>query len=230
MTASPLPDLTGYCLAFDLDGTLVETAPDIIGTLNAILSEYEVTPFPYEAARRLVGQGARSLIRRGFAAAGVPLDEAAELPMVGRFLDLYRARIDQESHVFEGLEAVLDQFITAGATLTVCTNKPTDLSVLLLTKLGLIDRFGSVRGADSVEHKKPDARHLLACVEDVGLSLDKTILIGDSETDYQTAQNAGVPCVLVSFGYCDTPVADLKPEALIDHFRDLPTAIAALIR
>ncbi|ADU13183.1 HAD-IA family hydrolase [Asticcacaulis excentricus] len=225
-----LPDLSGFGIAFDLDGTLVETAPDIIGTLNTILAEYDVPPFPYEAARSLVGRGARSLIQRGFAAANVPLSEEAELPMVGRFLDLYRERIDQESHAFAGLEGALDQLRAAGARLAVCTNKPTALSELLLTKLGLIERFGSVRGADSVPLKKPDRGHLKACAVDLGLPLDKMLLIGDSETDYLTAQNAGVPCVLVSFGYCDTPMEAMSPAALIDHFDELPTAIASILR
>ncbi|ESQ78277.1 HAD-IA family hydrolase [Asticcacaulis sp. YBE204] len=225
-----LPDLTGYCLAFDLDGTLVETAPDIIGTLNEILADYKVPEFAYSDARKLVGRGARSLIQRGFAAANVPLDTAAEDPMVARFLDIYRHRIDRESTAFERLEDTLDALSAAGATLTVCTNKPTDLSVLLLTKLGLIGRFGSVRGADSVPDKKPHAGHLQACIDDVGLTMAKTILIGDSETDYLTAQNAGVPCVLVSFGYCDTPLEEMSPAALIHHFDELPTAIAGIVK
>lgn len=225
-----LPDLSGYGIAFDLDGTLVETAPDIIGTLNTILGEYDVAPFPYDAARKLVGRGARALIRNGFAAANVALSEADEPGMVTKFIDIYRARIDLESRPFPGLEAALDALSAAGATLAVCTNKPTELSVLLLTRLGLIDRFDSVRGADSVALKKPDPGHLRACADDLGLPVEKMLLIGDSETDYLTAQNAQVPCVLVSFGYCDTPLEAMSPAALIDHFDQLPTAIARIVQ
>jgi phosphoglycolate phosphatase len=227
--ASTLPDLNGWCLAFDLDGTLVETAPDIIGTLNTILGDYNVPAFPFEAARKLVGRGALSLIERGFMAASVPLNAAEAPEMVSRFLSLYRERIADESHVFEGLVTSLDALILAGAKLCVCTNKPTDLSILLLQKLQMLDRFGSVRGADSVPFKKPDPAHLWACVDDLNLSRSKTILIGDSETDYLTAKAANVPCVLVSFGYCDTALSDMSPEALIDNYSELNWAIAKIV-
>ncbi|MDC7674544.1 phosphoglycolate phosphatase [Asticcacaulis machinosus] len=225
-----LPDLRDYCLAFDLDGTLVDTAPDIIGTLNDILKEHGAEPFPTTAARALVGKGARSLIQRGFAAAGLSLTPEQEDAMVPHFLALYRERIDHESQPFEGVFEALDVLRTAGAHLAVCTNKPYDLSVLLLTRMGMIEHFKTVVGADSVTNKKPAPEHLKACTDFMGLDLSQSMLIGDSETDFLTARNAGVPSILVSFGYNDTPVADLKPDRLIHHFRELPDAVAACLK
>ncbi|WP_140984856.1 phosphoglycolate phosphatase [Asticcacaulis tiandongensis] len=230
MSASPLPDLSGYCLAFDLDGTLVDTAPDIIGTLNDLLADHGAAPFPVEAARRFVGRGARSLIERGFRAASLDIGPEAEDALLPVFLSRYAERIDHESHPFDGVYDTLDLLLSAGAKLAVCTNKPYDLSVLLLTRLNMIDRFGVVVGADSVELKKPDPAHLKACTDHFGLPLSQSILIGDSETDFRTARNADVPSVLVSFGYNEAPVADLDPDALIHHFNELPTALIDLVQ
>ncbi|OYW78968.1 MAG: hypothetical protein B7Z26_08850 [Asticcacaulis sp. 32-58-5] len=143
---------------------------------------------------------------------------------------LYRERIDHESQPFEGVFEALDALRAAGAHLAVCTNKPYDLSVLLLTRLGMIDYFKIVVGADSVANKKPDPEHLKACTDFMGLDLKRAMLIGDSETDFRTARNAGVPSILVSFGYNDTPVADLKPDRLIHHFHELPDAVASCLK
>ncbi|MFT4090646.1 MAG: phosphoglycolate phosphatase [Asticcacaulis sp.] len=230
MSASPLPDLSGHCLAFDLDGTLVDTAPDIIGTLNDLLADHGAAPFPVEAARRFVGRGARSLIERGFKAANLDIGTEAEAALLPVFLSRYAERIDHESHPFDGVYETLDLLSAKGAKLAVCTNKPYDLSVLLLTRLNMIDYFGIVVGADSVTNKKPDPEHLKACTDFYGLPLTQSVLIGDSETDFLTARNAGVPSVLFSFGYNEAPVADLKPDALLHHFNELPTALAKLIK
>lgn len=229
MSDTSLPDLNGYCLAFDLDGTLVDTAPDIIGTLNDLLADHGAAPFPLEAARRFVGRGARVLIERAFRAAEIDIGPEAETALLPVFLSRYAERIDRESHPFEGVADMLDTLSAKGAKLAVCTNKPYDLSVLLLTRLNLISRFGVIAGADSVKNKKPDPEHLRACTDHFGLPLSRSVLIGDSETDFRTARNAGVPSVLVSFGYNEAPVADLGPDALIHHFRELPAALRAVL-
>ncbi len=218
-------DLTGYILAFDLDGTLVDTAPDIIGALNGVLKEQGVTPFHLDEARPMIGRGAMELLRRAFALAGQPLAPDREKPLLDRLLELYEAHIDDLSRPFDGMTAALDLLETAGAKFAVCTNKPTYLSVLLLKKLGLSDRFGTIRGADSVPAKKPDAGHLIACIDDMGGDLTKTIMIGDSETDFMTAVNAKVPSIIFTFGYSDRPVTELAADALLDHYRYLPEAV-----
>ncbi len=223
-------DLRGYILAFDLDGTLVDTAPDIIGALNVVLHEEGITPYHVDDARPLIGRGAMELMRRGFALAGHPLAPEQEKPLLERMLKNYEEHIDVYSRPFEGMTEALDLLEAAGARFAVCTNKHTYLAVELLKKLGLHDRFGSVRGADSGPPKKPDAAHLRACVEDMGGDMGRCIMIGDSETDLLTARNAGVPAILFSFGYSEQPVAELTPDALLDHYKDLPPAVAQLLK
>ncbi len=218
-------DLNGYILAFDLDGTLVDTAPDIIGALNLVLREEGVKPYHLDEARPLIGRGAMELLRRGFSLAGYPLSPEQEKPLLDRLLKHYEAHIDDFSRPFQGLIPALDAVGAMGARFAVCTNKHTYLSIELLKKLGLFDRFPSIRGADSVPAKKPDAGHLQACVDDMGGDIKKTIMIGDSETDFLTAKNAGVPCILVSFGYSERPIQELDCDVLIDHYDQFIAAV-----
>ena len=155
---APLP-LAGATIVFDLDGTLVDTAPDLIGVLNALLAEEGLPPLPLIEARPMIGRGARALITRGFAAAGAPLAEDAMAGLFDRFIARYRARIADESLPFPGAVAALDLLRNAGATLAICTNKPTDLSVALLAALGIEGRFAAVIGPDAAPAAKPDPRH-----------------------------------------------------------------------
>lgn len=223
-------DLNGYIIAFDLDGTLVDTAPDIIGALNLVLREEGIKPYHLDAARPLIGRGALELLRRGFALAGHPLAPEQEKPLLDRLLTHYEAHIDAFSKPFDGVAAAMDALAAAGAKLAICTNKPTYLSVELIKRLGWTDRFGSNRGSDSVPDKKPDAGHLQACVDDIGGDIRKTILVGDSETDFLTARNAGVPSILVSFGYSERPIQELDCDVLIDHYDALIDAIKTVIK
>jgi len=223
-------DLSGVILAFDLDGTLVDSAPDIIAALNRVLKEQGVKPYHLDAARPLIGRGAMELMRRAFSLASAPLAPEQEQPLLRRMLDLYEQDIATLSQPYEGLHAALDDLEAAGARFCVCTNKHTYLAVELLKKLHLFDRFGSVRGADSVPAKKPAAGHLRACIDDMGGDITRSIMIGDSETDYLTARNATVPSVLFTFGYTERPLTELSPDALLDHYRDLPATIGRLIK
>jgi phosphoglycolate phosphatase len=220
--------LNGVTLAFDLDGTLVDTAPDIIGALNQILIEDAITPFALEQARPLIGRGAMALLRRAFDLAGHALDDEQTARMLKRFLDVYAARIDDLSRPYEGLDAALDALQGYGARFCVCTNKPHYLSVALLDRLGLSPRFGAVFGADAVNNKKPDAGHLWACVDAMQADRTKTVMIGDSETDFMTGRNAGVPVILFTHGYSDASLAPLRPEALLDHYDQLVAAVLEL--
>ena len=160
--------LAGATIAFDLDGTLVDTAPDLIGALNHLLREESLPALPLESARLLVGRGARALIERGFAVAGAHLDPAAMPSLFERFITIYRGRIADESRPFEGVEAALDSLAGAGAALCVCTNKRTDLSLALLDALGMTRRFAAVVGADSAPAAKPDPRHIFAAIAAAG--------------------------------------------------------------
>ena len=207
--------LAGTTIAFDLDGTLVDTAPDLIGTLNTLLDQEGLTPFPLADARPFIGRGARWMIERGFEAAGAPLPPD-RIPA-------------HESRPFPGCEAALDALKAQGAKLVVCTNKRTDLSVTLLKALGMARRFEAIIGADATPAIKPDARHLQAAVDAVGGDITRTIMVGDAATDAGAARNAGAHLILVSFGYTEIPVEDLGADILIDHFDQLPAACARLL-
>jgi phosphoglycolate phosphatase len=221
--------LHGVTIAFDLDGTLVDTAPDLIGALNIVLSECSLPALPLEAARALVGGGALALIERGFAVAGRPLDPDHKSKLLARFIDIYRDRIADESRPFKGLDAALDSLQGDGATLCVCTNKPTGLSNLLLRALHLSERFAAVVGADAAPERKPHPSHFIAAVEQAGGDPARAIMVGDSETDVLTARAAGAPVIVVPFGYTTIAPEALGADILIQHFSELPAAVAALL-
>lgn len=212
-------------LVFDLDGTLADTARDLIGTLNALLAREGLAAVPPEAARSLVGAGARALIERGFALRQAPLPEVRIEPLVKDFLAHYEAHIADETRLFPGAEAALARFCDAGFRLAICTNKPERLARLLVDRLAVADRFDAICGRGSFPVHKPDPQMLRLTVAAAGGDPARAIMIGDSRTDIDTARNAGAPVIAVDFGYTDTPVAALKPDRIISHFDELwPTA------
>ena len=196
-------DLTGWTIAFDLDGTLVDSAPDLIGALNAVLAEHNLPPVAVEEARHMVGHGARAMMEKGFAAAGrvFPADQGPAL--VERFIELYLPIIARETRPFEGCLETLQTLLDAGATLVVCTNKRTGLSNALLKALDMERYFAAVVGADEL-----------------------ALMVGDSRTDLGAARNAGIPVALFSFGYSDVPQSQLGADAVLDHYDQLIAWIA----
>ena len=221
--------LAGATIAFDLDGTLVDTAPDLIGALNVVLGERGLPHVAPSDARILVGKGARALIARGFALAGEPLADAEIGGLTARFIEAYSARIASESQAFEGLSQALQALADAGARLCVCTNKRTDLSLALLDALDLTCRFVSVTGADRAPRPKPDPSHFLAAIEQAGGDPEHALMVGDSDNDVRSAKAAGAQVVVVDFGYTDIAPQDLGGDALISRFSDLPAAAHALL-
>ncbi len=221
--------LDGATIAFDLDGTLVDTAPDLIATLNALLADEGLPALPLAQARPFIGRGAGWLIQRGFAAAGAPLEPARAPVLLDRFIAHYRAHIADESRPFPGCIAALDALKAQGARLAVCTNKRTDLSIALLDRLGISDRFDAVIGADAAPASKPDPRHLEAAVSAAGGAMARTVMVGDAAPDAGAARAAGAHLILVTFGYTETPVTELGADILIDHFDALPAACARLL-
>jgi phosphoglycolate phosphatase len=223
-------DLAGATFAFDLDGTLVDTAPDLIGALNMVLAEQGLPPVPLATERLLVGRGARALVERGFVLAGrdAPIDAVPGL--VARFIEVYLGRIADESRPFDGVEATLDGLAAEGARLVVCTNKRTDLSLALLDALDLTRRFEAVVGADRSPAPKPDPRHVLTAIAEAGGDPAHAIMVGDSVFDIAAAKAADVPAVAVSFGYTETPVTDLGADLIIDDFTALPAAGRELLK
>ena len=227
--ASEFAPLAGAVVAFDLDGTLVDTAPDLIGTLNVILGQEGLPPLAFQDARMLIGHGARRLLERGLEAAAAPPPAARMPELFDRFIAHYLAHIADESRPFPGVTEALGTLRSAGARLCVCTNKPTDLSIALLEALDMGRFFEAVIGPDAAPARKPDPRHLEAAVIAAGGSLRRSVMVGDAATDAEAARAAGAPLVLVSFGYTETPAAELAPDVLIHHFDELPEACARLL-
>lgn len=216
-------------IAFDLDGTLVDTAPDLSAALNHALCALGLAPVPPEQVRALVGHGARRLVERGLAANGAD-DPALVEAGVGHFLDHYRAHIAVGSRPFDGVEPALDALGARGLRLAICTNKPAALTHALLAALGWQSRFAAVLGADSRPWRKPDPRHLLDTLAAAGGTADRAVYVGDSLTDSHAAQAAGVPFVLVSHGYSHLPLDEVPADARIDHFAALEAAVARLLQ
>jgi len=215
-------------VVFDLDGTLVDTAPDLINALNFVLDREGLPPVPLQSARNMIGAGARKLIERGLElegrAAGV--DDISRL--TADFIDYYAAHIADDSRPFEGLESALDDLAARGFRFAVCTNKLEWLSKLLLDRLGLSSRFAAICGADTFGVSKPDPAILRQTIARAGGALASAVMVGDAGPDIGVARRAGVPVIGVEFGYTEVPIAELKPDRLIGHMRELPDAVRSL--
>jgi phosphoglycolate phosphatase len=216
-------------VVFDLDGTLADTAHDLIATLNVILGLEGLPALPLAQARDLIGAGARPLIQRGFAASNTALSEERLEVLYRAFLDYYHLHIADHSVLFAGAVEALDALSAQGFRLAVCTNKLEAHALELLKVLEVLDRFAFVAGKDSFPFFKPDPRHLLETIARAGGDPGRAVMVGDSRTDIDTAKAAGVPVVAVTFGYTDVPVRKLGPDAAIDEFRALPEAVVALL-
>ena len=214
---------------FDLDGTLADSAPDLIGTLNAILTGEGLAPMPLEQAQHLLGAGARALIARGFEVAGEPLKPARLDRLFDAFLDHYGEHLADHTRLYPGVEAALGQLQEAGFLLAVCTNKVESHAVALVEALGVAGRFATVVGKDTFAFSKPDPRHITGTIEKAGGDPARAVMVGDSRADVDAARAAGIPMIGVSFGYTAVPMAELNPDRLIDRFDELPLAIAALL-
>jgi phosphoglycolate phosphatase len=217
-------------IAFDLDGTLVDTAPDLIGALNHILVREKMSPLPLDSARNLIGAGARRLLERGLEAENRQVTPEEMTKLTEDFIAYYADHIADESRPFEGLEAALDDLSGRGYRLAVCTNKLEWLSLRLLDRLGLTPRFAAICGADTFGVAKPDPIILRQTVAKAGGAIASTIMVGDAGTDVGVARRAGVPVIGVSFGYTEVPIANLKPDRLIDRMSELPEAVESLLK
>jgi len=217
-------------IVYDLDGTLADTAEDLVATLNWLLAREGLAPLKVESAGSLVGSGARALIKRGFAASGETLDPRRLEALFVDFLAYYNAHIVDRSRLYPGAEEVLRAFARAGWRQAVCTNKIEASAKLLIERLGIAGRFAFVCGQDTFGIGKPDARPLLETIAASGGSSARAIMVGDSGTDIKTARAANVPVVCVDFGYSDPPVAELGPDRVISHFDELEAACGALLK
>jgi phosphoglycolate phosphatase len=215
-------------LVFDLDGTLADTARDLIPALNRVISIDGLAPVALAEIGHVVGHGSKVMIERAHQLRGRNVSPERLDYLFGRFLDVYMENIADHTVLFEGTGAAMNRFADAGWKLAICTNKPIAMTRLLLAKLGVADRFASVSGGDSFAFKKPDPRHLTETIRLAGGFPGKSVMVGDSITDIQTARAAGVPVVAVNFGYSAEPVAALGPDRVIGHFDELWEAVASL--
>jgi phosphoglycolate phosphatase len=215
-------------VVFDLDGTLVDTAPDLINALNFVLGREGLPPVPLQSARNMIGAGARKLIERGLELDGRLYSVEEMDRLTSDFIDYYAAHIADASRPFEGLENALDDLGALGYRFAVCTNKLEWLSKLLLQQLGLSSRFAAICGADTFGVAKPDPAILRQTIVQAGGELESAIMVGDAGPDIGVARRAGVPVIGVEFGYTDVPIAELKPDRLINHMRGLPAAVQSL--
>jgi phosphoglycolate phosphatase len=222
-------DLEGWTIAFDLDGTLVETAPDLIGTLNRMLAARDLPRIPVEAASHLVGHGALALLRHGFMEAGAAWDETQAPAMLEEFITDYTAHIADFSRPYPGVVETLDRLAARGAILCVATNKRSDMSDRLIEALGLTRHFAVIAGPDRVSARKPDGAHVREAVTMAGGDPARAIMVGDGAPDTQAAKAAGVPSVVVTFGYTPIPAAELGGDVLIDRFDQLEAAVDDLV-
>jgi phosphoglycolate phosphatase len=216
-------------VVFDLDGTLVDTAPDLIGAFNFVLDREGLPPVPLESARSMIGAGARRLIERGLEIEGRSAGVEDVTRLTSDFIDYYAAHIADASRPFEGLESALDDLEARGYRFAVCTNKLEWLSKLLLDRLGLSARFAAICGADTFGVSKPDPAILRQTVARAGGQLSAAIMVGDAGPDIGVARRAGIPVIGVEFGYTEVPIADLKPDRLINHMSELPAAVEDLM-
>ncbi|CAO3417815.1 HAD-IA family hydrolase [Azospirillum doebereinerae] len=223
----PLPFST---LVFDLDGTLIDSAPDMTRVLNRTLAHFDRPPLTEAQVRTMVGDGSAMLVRQAFAATGAPLaDETAVQPVLRHYLDTYFDD-EQPSVLYPGVTETLTALAESGVRLGLCTNKPERISRKLLDALGLAPLFGAVAGGDTLPVKKPDGRHVAWVLEQLGadLAAPRAAMVGDNGNDVKAARGAGIPVVAMSYGYPRMPVADLGADLVLDRFADLPAGLERL--
>jgi phosphoglycolate phosphatase len=222
--------MTKPAIIFDLDGTLVDTAPDLINTLNHILEQENHPPAPEPLMRTMISEGARAMLVKGFELAGEQKSAEQFDELTRRFIAHYADNIVHSSRPFEGVIKALDRLASNGHAMAICTNKTERLAKKLIESLAMDDYFRAIIGADTLEVKKPHPGHIWGTIEAIGASRDHAVMIGDSETDIRAAQAANIPVIAVNFGYSIEPVESFNPDAVLSTYDDLPAALASFFR
>tara|TARA_R110002020_G_scaffold86758_1_gene214192 strand:- start:8763 stop:9452 length:690 start_codon:yes stop_codon:yes gene_type:complete len=222
--------MTSPLVIFDLDGTLIDTAPDLMASLNHVMDLNGLEHVAFKDMTWLVGQGAKVMIERAWAHHDHPSSPEQLESAFEAFLEHYSAAMPGRSAPYPGLVAALDRLEAAGMGLAVCTNKTEALALRLLDSLDLTHRFAAITGGDTFAVKKPHGDHILGTIARAGGCPDNAVMIGDSVNDILAAQNAQVPAIAIPFGYSDKPVADFKPDLVLEHFDGLsPDLVSELI-
>jgi phosphoglycolate phosphatase len=214
-------------IAFDLDGTLVDTAPDLVRALNDVIEPRGIEAVPLDDVRAMVGRGAKAMIRRAYERVDSPIEDAELSVLFEAFIASYHADIAAKSRVFPGVVETLNALKAAGANLSVCTNKPSTLADALIGELGLHHYFSRIIGPERTRAKKPAADHLMSAL---GSSYQRGALVGDSQPDVDSARAAGIPSIIMSYGYSERPADSLGADRVIHAFRDVPEALIEIWR
>jgi phosphoglycolate phosphatase len=223
--------LTAPLVIFDLDGTLVDTAPDLIDSLNHTIAAAGLSPVTFEDLTHLVGQGVRVMIRRAFDLRKVPLDEKTADQLFDRFMEHYAGHMPGKSRPYPGALECMERLSASGMRLAICTNKAEELALPLMQKLKLADRFVAITGGNSFAVRKPDAGHIFGTIERAGGDPATSVMIGDSVNDILAAHNAGIASIAVTFGYSDVPVETLGPDHVVADYQELTVGlITGLLR
>lgn len=212
-------------IVWDLDGTLVESAPDLANALNIVLNEAGQHSHTVAKVRTMIGGGVPKLIERGFREAGTPIDEARRDSLVPRFMEIYSACATENTHLVPHAREVLEYYYHAGIKQGLCTNKPYSVTRLIVNALDISGYFGSIVGGDSTRVKKPHPLPLLTCLEELETRPEDAVMIGDSGADVGAARAAGVPIILVPDGYTGAPAVSLGADFVVGNLSDIPGSI-----
>lgn len=217
--------MTNQTVVFDLDGTLIDTAPDLIRATNHVLVDAGYQPVTPEFIRPYISYGTRVMISEGIKHQGGTIEEARIDEMFTALIAFYGANIAVESRPFPGLTNVLNALRARGIVIAICTNKREDMAHLLMAELGLTSYFKAITGRDTFPVCKPDPEHLLGAIRLAGGDTKRSVMVGDSTTDYETAKAAKIPIIGVTFGYTDIPVTELDCDAVISHYDEFLPAL-----
>ncbi|PCJ30526.1 MAG: phosphoglycolate phosphatase [Alphaproteobacteria bacterium] len=213
---------------FDLDGTLVDSARDLSAALNHVLKQASRPEIALSEVRHMVGDGARALIIKGFSETG-HLPEATEIDIIqDEFLNYYSDHITDQTIIFPGALRVIETLANMKIPLGLCTNKAIKLTKKIMAEFDLTDYFSTIVGGDSFDYRKPDPRHLISTLEIMKADPQRAVMVGDSRNDIMAAQRAGIHVIGVSFGYSKTPIAELNPDMVIDHYDDFLNSLGRL--
>ena len=224
-----MPDPLRGTVIFDLDGTLVDSAPDLADALDSLLAEMGHEPLGLDRVRRLIGHGMAELVRKGLDARGAQPEPQVQAQAVQRFVKLYTAHLSRKSKPYPGALEVLNALRLAGWRLVVCTNKLEASARLLLQDLGLLSAFALVAGPDTFGAAKPDPAHLLGCLPHRDPASRPAVMIGDSEVDVTAAKAAGLPVIAVTWGYAQKSLSAMAPDMVAHNMRDIPGQVERLI-
>lgn len=215
-------------IVFDLDGTLVDSLPDLAAATNHALSDLSLPPIPAETLRTTVGFGARRMIVEGLNQTGLVLAELEVDRLLARFLAYYEPNIARETRPYDGAVATLEGFRTRGALLAVCTNKRLALAQHLLRELHIDGLFAAIAGRDSFPVYKPHPDHVRGAIRMAGGDLANAVMVGDTAIDIAAARAAAIPVIGCTFGYSVEPMETLAPDAIISHYAELDAAVQSV--